>query len=702
MKELLGDPNHLALNLKGYIDALPTCGRSWSGMLAVYAAESSAPSVAAATMSAGVLAIAPSSIGEAVVTVTATDPAGLSATQTAQIVVEASRAERERVLQGALSTFGRALGAEAVVVVGRLGLESGGGLGRAHLQLGGRALDCNDRMRLARSASGLLGLQVALPNMGGPGAPQIGNLDPAMLLFGAANMIPATGGPASAGGPATFGAPGIVPAGAGITVSGGDYQGQREPVAGEPGAGSAKLLSANPLSRNDVLERSSFQMSFGGAQGDGSRRFAQDPAARSGWTVWGWTGVGGFDGRPGDGLQLTGGRARSAHLGLDYRFASGLLVGLAGARTSFETGFESTLNGAGSVDAGLTSVHPYVHWSPSDGLGLWALAGVGFGDATLEETAGGRFDADIGMLMGALGARRELAGGFALKADAFSVRIRSDDAAGLAGVTARAHRVRLAPELAATWTLGAEASLRTRLELGARYDGGDAETGLGAEAGAEAAFDHAPTGLSVGLRGRALLAHQVGDLREWGAGFSLRFQPGGSAANGLSLSVEPAWGQAAAGAGTLWSRGTDAFGPAVARPAQLAAPKPHSASVAVHPAPSAPPASVAVHSGGQPAATQSAPSGWTPGRVAMEFGYGLALDNGAAVTPFGRWSHVAGAGRRLHVGTRFSLFGAPSAETAPAAAAGPRLFLQLFGEHATSPLHPSQRRIGLAGAVQLR
>jgi len=254
------------------------------------------------------------------------------------------------------------------------------------------------------------------------------------------------------------------------------------------------------------------------------------------------------------------------------------------------------------------------------------------------------------------------------------VRVRSDDADDLAGVTARAHRVRLAPEVAKTWALG-EASLRTRLELGARLDAGDAETGLGAEAGGEASFDHAPTGLLVAMRGRALLAHQADGLREWSAGFALCLQPGGTDPTGLSLSVEPTWG-AAAGTGALWQQGPAAFDPA--------APSAHSAT----------------------------PTGWTPGRMAMELGWGVALDNGTMITPFGCWSQDAGASRRFNAGARFSLLG-ESGQSGPAgtdahsppassSAESPRFFIYIYGEHASSPLEPPQRRLGLAGSIQLK
>ncbi len=641
--------------------------RDPDGDALAYAAESSDTAVAAASVAGGVLTIRPFAIGTASVTVTATDPGGLAAEQTVAVVVEASRSERARVLEGALAAFGRSLGAEAVDVIGgRLGLESAGGLGRSHLQLGGRSIACGDGAgagdgcgwrALARTASGLLGVQVALPSAGGlGGAPSADALNPAALLFG--------GPGAGAGG---FGGP-VGGAATGLGVAG-DYRGQQEPAAAAPGG-----VTFNPLSGGDLLERSSFQLSLGGGAASDSGAFgAQDAAGlRPGWTVWGRAGMGGYEGRPADGLRFDGGRARSAHLGADYRFASGLLVGVAGARSSFETEFESAVNGAGSVAASLTSVHPYVHWSPTGGLGLWALAGAGTGDATLEETAGGRFGADIAMLMGALGARRELAGGIALKADAFSVRVRSDDAADLAGVTARAHR--------------SPARARSREDLGARRRSVAAHAARarraprrrrrrdwagrrGGRRGVVRPRAHRPVRRDA--RARAARAPGQG-LREWGAGVSLRLQPGGGAETGLSLSVEPAWGAATDATGELWRQGPGTLEPAV-QTAQTA--------------------------------PTTAPSGWAPGRMAMELGWGVALDNGATITPFGRWSQDAGAGQRFNAGARFSLLGQSAQSGTGAhspAAESPRFILHLYGEHASSPLEPPQRRLGLAGAIQLK
>ena len=610
-----------------------------------YAAESSAPGVAlAAVTESGRLSIAPQAIGVATVTVRATDPGGLEAMQEVQVTVEASRSERERALKLALTAFGRSLGAETVDAIGgRLGVESSSALGRSHVRLGGRSVGCGafgggekcGLATLARGASGLLGARLLHPGAAlvGPASGPGATLDAAALLFG--------GGGAQGKGGFGFG-------------GGGTYQGQQESAA-EIGPGG---LEFDPVSRRNLLSQSSFQLSFGG----GAASFGSDADSRAGWTLWGQASAGEFEGNPDDGFSLEG-RTRSAYAGLDYRFGSGLLLGLAGSRSGMESNFESGINGAGSVDARLTSLYPYLHWSPREGLGLWGAAGAGRGNADFEELAGGRFSTDLDMRMGALGARQELVGALALKADAFSVRIQSAAATDLAGVTANAQRVRLAPELSGQWAVGG-ASLRTRLELGGRLDRGDAETGMGAEAGAELGFTHRASGFSVDARGRTLLIHQAEDFKEWNASVALRLQPGRDQ-GGLSFSLEPSWG-AGGGAQTLWQT-QGRLGPQ---------------AMAQH-------------------ATADAP-GLTPNRLAMELGWGAVLPGGGQIRPFGRWSREGADGYRLNVGTQWSVLGGQPGEGQDQGAPGLRLMIDLFGEQANASLQPTERRMGLLGRIEFR
>ena len=125
---------------------------------------------------------------------------------------------------------------------------------------------------------------------------------------------------------------------------------------------------------------------------------------------------------------------------------------------------------------------------------------------------------------------------------------------------------------------------------------------MGAEAGADFGFTHLGSGLSLDARGRMLLVHQEKDFKEWGAAVALRIQPGREAgASGLSLSLEPSWGNASGGAQTLWQGGSDVWRSAAGVPALGAA-----------------------------------DPGWAPDRLSMEVGYGVLLPGGRQIKPFGR------------------------------------------------------------------
>ena len=76
-------------------------------------------------------------------------------------------------------------------------------------------------------------------------------------------------------------------------------------------------------------------------------------------------------------------------------------------------------------------------------------------------------------------------------------------------------------------------SLVPKLEVGARHDGGDAETGFGVELGGGLAW----TDPSLDLSGRTLIAHEDCDLEDRGVSASLAFDPAPSTQRGPSLSL---------------------------------------------------------------------------------------------------------------------------------------------------------------------
>ena len=125
-------------------------------------------------------------------------------------------------------------------------------------------------------------------------------------------------------------------------------------------------------------------------------------------------------------------------------------------------------------------------------------------------------------------------------------------AANTVETKADASRLRLVLEGSRGFALGEGAVLTPGLEVGLCHDGGDAETGAGVEIGGRIRYADAGSGLTVEASARTLIAHEDSGYREWGAGGSVRLDPGASG-RGLSLSLAPVWGTPSSGVDRLWS-----------------------------------------------------------------------------------------------------------------------------------------------------
>ena len=145
----------------------------------------------------------------------------------------------------------------------------------------------------------------------------------------------------------------------------------------------------------------------------------------------------------------------------------------------------------------------------------------------------------------------------AVKADAFSVWMESDRLEALESTRVDSGRVRLALEGRTSLALSEHSQLTPSLELGTRWDTGDAETGFGAELGGALAYTNTRLGLSVEASGRYLLTHEEDTFEEWGARLAACLSSG-SNGKGLALALRPVWGNAASGVDALW--GTDGLG----------------------------------------------------------------------------------------------------------------------------------------------
>ena len=312
----------------------------------------------------------------------------------------------------------------------------------------------------------------------------------------------------------------------------------------DPAAGAFQSLTAREL-----LLGSSFHLSSSPG----------DPGMGGSASIWGHAESTRFD----DDDRSVDGRVTTGMLGADYDWGR-MLAGLAVAHSVGDGGFEPAgdADARSGMEASLTSVYPYFRAALGEGWSVWALAGYGMGDMTLEEDdIQKRVETDIAMTTGALGLRGDILSALdsapfdlALESDLLLMKIEADEQAGLPSIEADGSQLRLGLEGSRAIALEQGGELRPSLELGLRFESGDAELGTGLELGAGLRFTDPGSAMSAELRARGLVTGSGDDdYEEWGAGGSIRVQPG-AMGRGLSLSVAPSWGVVSSRTETLRSR----------------------------------------------------------------------------------------------------------------------------------------------------
>ncbi len=346
----------------------------------------------------------------------------------------------------------------------------------------------------------------------------------------------------------------------------GDAPGSLSPgsLSGAGGAGFGNGTQSRTMTARDALLGSSFSLTGATDGSGGSMAF------------WGRAAQGSFDGREGtfslDGAVTTG------MLGADYARGK-WLVGLALAQSEGEGDYrdsdvsprpdgqtcpdggdgplcgEAVRAGDGSVEASLTAAIPYAALQASERLKLWGAAGYGTGEVTLKTAMGGSYRADTSWSMAAAGLRGDLLApptegsgpALALTSDALWTRTSSEKTRDLAASDSDATRLRLGLEGSYRMALESGGHLTPKLEIGARHDGGDAETGFGVEIGGGIAWADPGLGLSLDVSGRTLIAHGNDDLKDRGYAASLAFDPDPATRRGPSLSLRQEFGGQAKG-----------------------------------------------------------------------------------------------------------------------------------------------------------
>ena len=343
----------------------------------------------------------------------------------------------------------------------------------------------------------------------------------------------------------------------------GRSQALREPRDGGP---EPKSLD---ITRHALVTGTAFTLSAGSAEGGGFG------------SLWGRGAVTRFDGRE-DALTLDG-EVTTGFLGADWaaeRWTAGLALGHsagAGGYRDGECAASAPADGTpandgqsvgcgGRIEATLTGLYPYAGLDVTERLSVWLAGGHGTGGLTVIPDGSGAIDTDLATRMGAAGTRiavREPEGGaglsLALKGDGRFTRTTSDaarapDGGNLAKAEADVWLLRFGVEGSRPFALGGSgtgdgtgASLTPSFEVGVRRDGGDAETGFGADMGGGLALAAPERGLRLDLKGRALVAHEAPGFREWGASAGFGFDPRPATERGLSLSLTQAYGATPSG-----------------------------------------------------------------------------------------------------------------------------------------------------------
>ena len=320
------------------------------------------------------------------------------------------------------------------------------------------------------------------------------------------------------------------------------------------------------LTGRDFLTGTSFALTGGSAEAGGYA------------ALWGRGAISRFDGREGE-LSLDG-EVTTGLIGADWasapgarRWTAGLAVGHARGTGSYREGGGCDANSAGTgadgdpgasrcageIEATLTGLWPYGGLQLTDRLSAWGALGYGAGEMKLMPGGGtSPFTADLTMAMGAAGLRGEVLtpppeGGLALavKGDARFTRTASEatkdaaDKGRLEAAEADVWLLRTGIEGSRRFVLGGDTEgmvIEPSFEIGARLDGGDAETGLGVDLGGGLSFSAPRQGVALDLKGRGLIAHEASGFREWGASAALTWDPRPETDRGLALRLRQSWG----------------------------------------------------------------------------------------------------------------------------------------------------------------
>ena len=294
----------------------------------------------------------------------------------------------------------------------------------------------------------------------------------------------------------------------------------------------------------------------GGGQTDflltlGTGQAGRDAAQGPRWTVWGQSDLQSFAGERSPTARYDG-ELWTTYVGVDARLSERWLAGVAVSR-SRGNGDWTVGASTGRLTTTLTSVQPYLRWSDG-GTTIWATGGGGPGTAR-NALYGLQAESDLELRLGLVEVRRRLAtvgGGveLQLRGDASWARLTTAEGNGLIDALAvEVRQLRVGIDVSRPVRTAGGTLVEPFGEVHARRDGGAGQTGVGLEVAG--GLRVARGVFRVEGMGRLLALHAADGYRERGGAVTLSVGDG-ARQPGLTLSLSPRWGAQATASDALW------------------------------------------------------------------------------------------------------------------------------------------------------
>ena len=248
------------------------------------------------------------------------------------------------------------------------------------------------------------------------------------------------------------------------------------------------------------------------------------------------------------------GNSFSLFVGVDGHVSRNTLIGVAASWSKGSTEFDDdpTLE----IDTSLLGLNPYIGWHSDDGKKTaWGTVGYSSGD--FEQDQKNNLKTDLKMTVLAIGGSTRFAersgSDFNIKGDLSTAELTTDATSSVAEVKSKAHRARVAVEAEVNKASDSGGHVMRSVALGLRYDGGDGDTGSGLELDGELGWSGPNRSVSVSGAANVLLFH-TGDLKEWGVGGLIRYEPSHAKGRNLTFRAQPSYGRGENGSGQLWDQ----------------------------------------------------------------------------------------------------------------------------------------------------